>query len=204
MWKRFRKSLKNKRNQEAFTVFKNVLNDLFKSEEEGLIDLYFFDEVSFSLVPSVPYGWIQINEDIELPSSKSKSVNVLGFINKANDLHSYVFECNIDSDIVISCFDQFAMNLERKSFVILDNAPTHTSKKFEAKIDDWEAKGLYIKRLPKYSPELNIIEILWRFIKYKWISLDAYQSYSKLVDELELILKNVGKEFVINFSERFK
>ncbi|MBC6474874.1 MAG: transposase [Hormoscilla sp. GM102CHS1] len=30
--------------------------------------------------------------------------------------------------------------------------------------------------LPTYSPQLNIIEILWRFIKYSWLNTDAYES----------------------------
>ncbi len=166
--------------------------------------MYFFDESNFSLVPSVPYGWVKINENIELPSSKSRNISVLGFINRANDLHSYTCSGSVNTDVVIGCFDDFAKTLKKQTVVIIDNAPTHTSKKFKSKIEEWATKGLYIKNLPTYSPELNIIEILWRFIKYKWISLDAYQSYSKLVNELELILKNVGEKFVINFCKRFK
>ncbi|MHC5726678.1 MAG: transposase [Nostoc sp.] len=29
--------------------------------------------------------------------------------------------------------------------------------------------GITIFELPCYSPELNLIEILWWFLKYKWI-----------------------------------
>jgi len=46
----------------------------------------------------------------------------------------------------------------------------------------WEEKGFDIFYLPKYSPELNGIEILWRFIKYEWIELDAYKSWTHLVN----------------------
>jgi transposase len=204
IWKRYRKSLKKKRNNLDFSLFKNILNALFKCEEEGLLDLYFFDEVSFNLVPSVPYGWIKINEQQELPSSKSQNINVLGFLNTANDLHSYTCKGSVNSDVVIACFDDFAKNIKKQTVVIIDNAPTHTSKKFISKIEEWASKGLYIRNLPAYSPELNIIEILWRFIKYQWISLDAYQSLSNLEKELEIILNNVGKKYVINFSKRFK
>lgn len=185
-------------------MFKNFLNALFKCEEEGEIDLYFFDESNFSLVPPIPYGWIKIGDNIELPSSKSKNLSVLGFINRANDLHSYTCQGSVDTDTVIACFDDFAGRLKNKTVVIIDNAPTHTSKRFKAKAEEWAAKGLYTRNLPTYSPELNIIEILWRFIKYEWLSIDAYQSYNKLVDEVEMILKNVGGKFVINFCKRFK
>ena len=36
----------------------------------------------------------------------------------------------------------------------------HTSKKFKAKIDEWEKFGLHLLYLPPYSPELNPIEML--------------------------------------------
>jgi len=192
--------LKYRRNTSAFTLFKNFLNVLFKCEDEGSIDLFFFDESSFNLVPSVPYGWILKNEDNELPSSKSKNLSVLGFINRANNLHSYTCEGSVNSDVVIACFDDFVKNITKQTIVIIDNAPTHTSEKFKAKIKEWNSKGLFIRNLPTYSPELNIIEILWKFIKYEWINHDAYQSYKKLVEEVENILKNVGEKYVINFK----
>ena len=64
----------------------------------------------------------------------------------------------------------------------------------------WKKKNVGILNLPPYSPELNKIEILWRFIKYMWISFDAYTSFKNLQNSLEHILKNVGKEFTITFA----
>ena len=198
-----RKSLKNKRDNIAFTSFKYFLNTLFKDEEEGKIDLYFFDETSFNLVPKIPYAWIKINEHIELPSSKSKSISVLGFLNRNNKLKSYTIEGSVNSDILISCFDDFSKDLTKKTVVIIDNAPTHTSNKFKNKIPEWMANNLFIYNLPTYSPELNIIEILWRFIKYKWINLGAYENYKKLKNEIKRVLENIGTKYIIDFLDIF-
>ena len=84
--------------------------------------------------------------------------------------------------------------------LVIDNAPTHTSKAFEAKIDEWKEKGLEIFNLPTYSPELNLIEILWRFMKYEWIEFDAYKSLENLVDYLENVIRNFGEKYIINFG----
>jgi len=54
--------------------------------------------------------------------------------------------------------------------------------------------------LPPYSPELNLIEILWRKLKYEWLPLDAYQSYGHLKKWLLEILDNVGEKFQITFA----
>ncbi|KAA6323078.1 hypothetical protein EZS27_027452, partial [termite gut metagenome] len=42
-------------------------------------------------------------------------------------------------------------------------------------------KEVLIFFLPVYSPELNLIEILWRRIKYQWIPFDAYGCFENLI-----------------------
>jgi hypothetical protein len=53
---------------------------------------------------------------------------------------------------------------------------------------------------PAYSPELNLIEILWRRIKYSWLPFSAYESLSALIEALETILCDVGSEYQITFA----
>lgn len=87
-----------------------------------------------------------------------------------------MFECSINSDIVIACIDKFSEKLEKKTVLVMDNSSIHTSNMMLEKEKEWLAKGLTLFFLPTYSPELNIIEILWRFIKYSWLGIDAYES----------------------------
>ncbi len=203
-WKRVRRSLKNKRDPDEFEAVGKQIESLVEQELKGQIDLYFFDESGFTLVPYVPYAWQPIGEPIEIPSSHSKRLNVLGFLKKDSQFQSFVFEGSVNTSVVVACFDEFAnlIDPDKKTFVIMDNAPTHTSLEFEEKIEQWKNKGLFVKFLSSYSPELNLIEILWRKIKYEWMPLSAYQSYTKLKEALFDILKNIGKEekYVINFS----
>jgi transposase len=44
-----------------------------------------------------------------------------------------------------------------------------------AKIENWDRRGLTLYFISPYSPELNLIEILWRKIKYEWIPNLAYE-----------------------------
>ena len=53
--------------------------------------------------------------------------------------------------------------------LVMDNASIHTSAIFQDQLPKWEQQGLDIFYLPAYSPELNLIEILWRFMKYEVI-----------------------------------
>ena len=48
------------------------------------------------------------------------------------------------------------------------------------KIEEWKKKNLEIFWLPAYSPKLNLIEILWKFIKYEWVEVSMYESKKSL------------------------
>jgi len=61
-------------------------------------------------------------------------------------------------------------------------------------------KGLTIFDLPTYSPKWNIIKIWWRFLKYEWLNIDAYESWKSLVKAVEYLLRGVGKKYKINFA----
>ena len=199
-WKRVRKSLRGKRNEEKFTEALEVIKGLMNQADDGEIDFYYFDESGFTLEPCVPYAWQEIGKTIEIPSSKSRRLNVLGFVDRECHFESYVFEGSVNSDVVISCFNEFSKKLNKKTVVLIDNAPTHTSNAFLDNIDNWEKQNLFIQNIPAYSPELNKIEILWRKIKYEWLNFSAYESFTSLKENLNHILANIGQDYHINFT----
>lgn len=83
--------------------------------------------------------------------------------------------------------------------IVVDQSSIHTSEAIFDKLEEWQARNITIFELPSYSPELNLIEILWRFIKYEWIEIDAYSSWETFVASVEKILRKFGKNYVINF-----
>jgi len=56
--------------------------------------------------------------------------------------------------------------------------------------------------LPGYSPHLNIIEILWRRMKYEWLKPSDYLSFESLTTAIKGILSKLGTEYGINFQDR--
>ena len=200
-WKRTRKSLKSKRDPQQFALASLKIQKLKQQQQAGKIDLFYFDESGFSLTPVVPYAYQPLGETLDIPASLSrKRLNVLGFSRLDNRLESFCFEVNINSSIKVASFNEFCRQITKKTVVIIDNASIHTSNEFIENLPSWESKNLIIKYLPPYSPKLNLIEILWRFIKYKWLPFSAYLSFKFLVREVEKVLKNVGSEWLINFT----
>ncbi len=200
IWKRVRKSLRAKRDQEKFDLAHQAIESLILQHKNKAIDLCYFDESGFTLTPDTSYAWQPIGETLEIPSSRSKRLNVLGFVNRDCRFDSFVFEGSVTTSVVVACIDWFANQIEKPTTLVIDNAPTHTSNEFTDCLEDWEEKGLTIYRIPPYSPELNIIEIVWRRIKYSWLPFSAYESFSNLKQALFDVLANIGKTNKIQFS----
>ena len=198
-WKRARLSLKRKRNKDLFELKQTQIEILKKLEDSGFIDLYYGDESHFGLTPNVPYAWQTKDNPILLPAAKGKFLNVVGLMTRKNNLFFEVLETTFDTDKIIRFIDRFVAQTIKKTIVILDNSPIHKSKKFIAKMVEWKEKDLYIFFLPPYSPELNLIEILWRRIKYQWIPFDAYICFQNLKERLLYVLKNFCKKYDIIF-----
>jgi transposase len=200
IWKRMRCSLKNKRDQAAFEETQKEIAYLHEREARGELLVYYYDESGVSLTPLIPYGWQANGETVQLPSSRSKRLNILGFYTRNNQFESTTMEGSVNSKCIIAYFDRFCEQNDKEIVVIVDNASTHTSHAFKAKLPIWANKGMLVKYLPTYSPELNIIEILWRFIKYQWLPLTAYQSYKQLKKELQKVLGGIGSKYLISFA----
>ena len=167
--------------------------------KEGYIDLFYADASHFSLVPSVRYAWQRKGEEILLPAAMSTALSVFGIMSLDCNLHFQIREGTLNSAKIIDAVDEFVPHIRKQSILVIDNAPVHRSKAFEAKIREWQEQDLYLYFLPKYSPELNKIEILWRFIKYTWLPFDAYKNIQNLKEHLNEILLNVGGKYCINF-----
>ena len=172
-WKRFRKSLKKKQNEEAYQAKVAELKQLIELYKADYIDLRFADESGFNLEGYLPYGWQPKGEYIEMTPTKSKGTQIFGIMNLDNELSAYSFKGSMNSQAVIACLDEFHTTITKPTIVVLDNASIHHSKEFEAKVEAWKQDDLYIFFLPAYSPHLNPIEILWRFIKYQWLPYET-------------------------------
>ncbi|MFT4694135.1 MAG: transposase [Francisella sp.] len=96
--------------------------------------------------------------------------------------------------------NDFAKKIQKLAYIVIDNTPIHTANLFQDGIEEWSEMDFHIVFLPPYFPELNLIEILWRFVKYQWLSLDPYKSIVDLNKNLDEVLKNIGSKYMITFA----
>jgi transposase len=168
--------------------------------DADLIDLYYGDECRVSLQPNVPYGWQFADEDVFMPSSHSPGLNCFGLLSKGNDLIFETTTNSITADFIAQQLDQLSLNLNKDTVVVLDNAKVHTAKLIQDSRPIWEARGLTLFFLPPYSPQLNLIEILWRQLKYFWLRPQDYLDFASLCYAVTLALAAVGTRLIINFA----
>lgn len=198
-WKRMKRGISKTPEEWEIEVKLPRLAELKLQAQKGEIDLRYLDESGFSLTPYIPYGWQEIRQNITLKSCQSQRINVLGLMNRKNELFYETYERSIDSEVVIKFLDKFTEQLSNPTVVVMDQASIHTSDKIINKLTEWQQKNLEIFWLPTYSPKQNLIEILWKFIKYEWIEVGAYENWNSLHKYLEKVLNNLGQAYVINF-----
>lgn len=151
----------------------------------------------------MPYAWSPIGKPWEVTAySHSQRLNVLGFLSRTGKLVYHTTTESVTTETVIEAFDQFVAQKDPDAFavVVLDNASMHRSKAFRRKILEWMSHRVYLIYLSAYSPELNLIEILWRQMKYTWLPLSAYLSFDRLCGEVHRLLGGYGTECAINFE----
>ena len=180
-----------------------ALAELLTLAANGIIEIFFGDESGFWQTPVVARAWQFRGEEIRIFPGKGKQLAVFGVIDVDCQGKFWTSEKTINSEFVIDCVEQWVANKDEKPRVlVLDNARIHRSKKMQAKFAEWEKKGFYVFFLPPYSPHLNIIEILWRKMKYEWLKAEDYLSFESLSAAIREILSGLGTKYKINYKNR--
>jgi transposase len=195
--------LKKQPDQAIYQIKKEQLIELARLENIEEIDLFFTDETGFNLTPNIPYGWQPIGEQWTIRSSKTKVTNLFGLMSQRGQLQVYASLENIDSIFIIECINDFIKSIQKPTVLVMDNAPWHKAKRVLDKQKHWQEKGLFLFFLPPYSPHLNLIETLWRKIKYEWLRSKDYESAKTLRNAIFNIIRKFDDEFSINFSKNF-
>ncbi|WP_085276575.1 transposase, partial [Pseudogulbenkiania subflava] len=88
---------------------------------------------------------------------------------------------------------------ERPTLLILDNARMHAAIR-EDKRDVWLLDhGFHLCFLPAYSPELNLIEQLWKQAKYHWRRCKTWGA-TELKSKVTDLLDRVGTELKFSYA----
>jgi len=159
--------------QEEFII--NQLEPLLEEAKSGQRHVYFVDAAHFVLAPLLGFLWSFTRLFIKAPAGR-KRFNVLGALNACT--HEIVTVTN-DTYINALSVCQLLEQLASKHFdgaitLIMDNARYQKCLLVMELAKSLDIDLLY---LPPYSPNLNIIERFWKFVKKKVIYSCYYDSF---------------------------
>jgi len=142
--------------------------EAFMLEKPDDIEVLFIDAVHPEHNTLAACGWIKRGQKRELKTNSGRQrLNLHGAIN-AETYEVTVIESdmvNTDSTIqLLEILDQ-KYSSAKEIILILDNAKYHYSKEVQKHLKDYPR--IRMAFLPSYSPNLNLIERLWRFFKKK-------------------------------------
>jgi transposase len=168
----------------AQDIFLAQYNEFMQNKKEDEA-VFFVDGVHPTHNTLASFGWIKKGREAELQSNSGRSrLNIHGAMN-AETFETTIIssENNINTDSTISLFEYLLVlyPLASMIYIILDNAKYHFSKE----VQEWVKNNPRIKLipLPSYSPELNLIERLWRVFKKNIL----YNKYYKTFDEFKKV-----------------
>jgi transposase len=176
------------------------LGELEKLSQNNQIDLFYADEAAVSLTPNVPYGWQFADETVAMPSVIGKGTNCFALLSRDNRTRVETTTNAISARFIFEQLESLSFSLSRLTVIVLDNAPSHRARIIKEQIKVWQRRGLFLFYLPRYSPHLNIVETLWRKLKYEWLAPKDYETKELLCYAVRLALKSVGASLHINFA----
>jgi transposase len=159
-----------------------------KKENEAV---FFVDAVHPTWSTMAAYGWIQKGSVRELKSNSGRGrLNIHGAMNAETFEKTVITsELNVDTDSTIALFQALETYypLAATIYVILDNAKYHFSSSV---IDHVKNSRIKLVFLPSYSPELNLIERLWRVFKKNVLYNRHYETFKEFKKSCVGFFKN--------------
>ena len=169
-----------------------TLQPAIKAAHKGGCHLLFVDAAHFVLQPFVCCLWCLNRLFIPAAAGRNR-INVLGAVNAlTKEVTTAVNTTYICADTLISFFKQLRKKYGDKPLkIVLDNARYQhcTAVKSFA-----ESIGIELLFLPPYSPNLNIIERLWKFTKKQILYARYYDAPDKFHAAIRRFFQNINKK----------
>ena len=170
-----------------------------KLAQEGQMILLYEDEIDLNLLPGLIQCWTRRGSQRKIltPGQNIKRYG-FGAVHFLNGRLTYRIGERKNSDGFIALLKQIVTEYcpaevytGPKIGLVVDNYIIHRSKKTQAVLDQY-ADRIEIVPLPTYSPKLNLIELLWKYLRRKVTHNHLYASIEILVDAVLEFLKSLN------------
>ena len=158
----------------------------------GEVILLYEDEVDLNLLPGIIGCWTQRGQQRRVPTpGQNQKRYGFGAVNFITGQVTRLIGEHKNSDHFCALVEQLvALYCPGETWagpqvvLVVDNYIIHRSNKTNAILERY-ADRLTVMALPTYSPHLNVIELLWKYLRRKVTHNHLFESVSTLVDAVE-------------------
>lgn len=146
-----------------------------KEAQAGKRVVFFVDAAHFVLAPFLGFLWSVVRVFIQAPSGRQR-FNVLGALNAmTHELITVTNDAYITAESVCTLLEKISnLYVGIPISIFLDNA---RYQRCALVIEKAKSLNVELCFLPSYSPNLNLIERLWKFVKKKCLYSKYYEKF---------------------------
>jgi hypothetical protein len=176
------------------------LADCQQQAGDGKLILLYEDEFDLNLLPGVIRCWTKQGSQRKIPTP-GQNIKRYGFgaVNSQTGQVLYRVGEHKDSagfcellEQIVPAYCPGETYSGPKVAVVVDNYRIHSSKLTQATLDKY-ADRLFVVPLPTYSPKLNVIELLWKYLRRKVTHNHLFENIEKLIQAVEAFLKSLDQ-----------
>ena len=178
---------------EQRNFYEDTLKPLMDNARSGKIQLFFVDASHFVMGGFVGAIWAKARRMVKAASGRSR-YNVLGALNfVTKKIETVTNSSYIRSDSVIALIDLLVVNsIGVPIKLILDNASYQRCNLVK---DYARSVGVELIFLPTYSPNLNLIERLWKFVKSEVLNAAYHGTFEDFKSAIDNCINKTDNEF---------
>jgi transposase len=168
--------------------------------QAGDIVLLFQDESEALTHPYLAHAWARRGADlrVEAPGQARKVAMIGALDSAAGTLVVETSRTKRSSDFIALLMrldELYGPRLGRQTkpvVIVIDNGPIHTSKASRTALE--ARPWLTVEWLPRYAPELNDIEHVWRDLKRHFLAHQTFRDPDHLDQTIHAAVANLNKE----------
>lgn len=178
----------------------------FMHNKPSDVEVFFIDAVHPEHNGMAAYGWLKRGQKRELKTNSGRErLNLHGALNAETYQVTVIESKTVNYESTLDLFQTLEQGypLAKKILVIADNARYHFAKEVVAYL---QTSRIQLVPLPSYSPNLNLIERLWKFFKKKVLYNQYYENlaafrnaciqfFSHINDVREEMIAFIGHDF---------
>ena len=180
-------------------AFAEELAQILSTKDEKAV-VYYADGVHPTHNSRSTYAWIEKGEQLEQPTVSGRDrVNINGLLNAYDVTDVIAHDCeSVNAQSTRNLYEEALARHPEASciYIISDNARYYHNRELKEWAEETKIKQIF---LPPYSPNLNLIERLWRFLRKKAINTGFYRTKEEFRKAIKRFFDNIA-----NFREELE